>query len=123
MAPLSMLCGGKDKGAPRLAQHFNIVRPLVVDGQFRQNEAVTIARFWKCDGRYWATAFEGETIEPKRIVTGNAAHVRLQQNVPELFERLIRAGLPHHVVLFYGKHARLFEQIAAALGLGWVSAN
>lgn len=120
MAPISMLHAIGSESGPRLAQHFNIVRPLVIDGQFRAGETVTIARFWKCDGQYNATAFEGITVAPRRLVTGNAAHVQVQFDVPSHFDTLIHEGLPHHVALFYGNHQNQFRALSRALRLKWI---
>jgi L-fucose isomerase-like protein len=107
---------------PRLAKHFNIQRPLVVDGQFRVGEPMTVARLWKSGGKYHVTAFEGQTIAPRRIVTGNAAHLECTGfNINEAFDDLIHEGLPHHVVLFYGNHAARFRKLARLMKLHWVA--
>jgi L-fucose isomerase-like protein len=122
IAPISMLEPMGGNHGPKLANHFNIVRPLVVDGQFRVNEPMTVARFWKCCGKYHVTAFEGTTVPPRRIVTGNAAHLHCGKiNVPEAFDQLIHEGLPHHVALFYGSHAARFRKLARLMKLHWVA--
>jgi L-fucose isomerase-like protein len=115
-APLNML------DAPSLDEHFNIKKPTVVNGALRVGEPVTVARVWRCDDRYRLGAFEGRTVAPRRTVTGNAGWVEVDGgNVPALFDRLCHAGLPHHPVLFYGRHADAFRRLARMLGIDWVA--
>jgi L-fucose isomerase-like protein len=105
---------------PTLARHFNIVRPLVVDGEMRRDEPVTVARLWRVDDRYHLTAFEGVTIAPKRKITGNIAHVRVHGGaVRRRFVDLCHAGMPHHPVVFYGHHTDAFRRLSRALNIVW----
>lgn len=122
MAPLDMCNAiGSDDG-PTLGEHFNGARPFVVDGRLRGNQPVTVSRIWRCDNRYHMTAFEGRAIPPKRNVTGNSLLVEVDGGrVPERFDRLVHAGLPHHVILHYGNHAETFHRLARLLGLDWHS--
>jgi len=120
MAPLDMCDAPGCEGAPALAAHFNIVKPLVANGRIRAGEPVTVTRLWRCDNRYHLTAFEGQTVEPRRNVTGNTALVRLAKpGVPELFDRLVHAGMPHHVLVSFGSHAGTMRRLARLLDLGW----
>jgi L-fucose isomerase-like protein len=126
MAPMNMCNAAGSAGAPSLAKHFNIVKPLVVDGCIRENEAVTVARLWRCDGEYHMTAFEARTIAPRRKLTGNTVLVELsgeeiaqRGTVPERFDRLVHAGMPHHVLLSFGTHAATFRRLARAVGIRW----
>lgn len=120
MAPLDMCNAvGSDDG-PALGEHFNGARPFVVDGRLQKDRAVTISRLWRCDNRYHMTAFEGHAIAPKRKVSGNSLLVEVEgRKVPERFDRLIHAGLPHHVLLHYGNHAETFRRLARLLDLDW----
>ncbi|MGC2299439.1 MAG: hypothetical protein WA476_11595, partial [Acidobacteriaceae bacterium] len=121
MAPLDMCEDAGCEGAPSLAIHFNIPKPLVVNGRIRVGEAMTVTRLWRCDGRYHLTAFEGESVQPERNVTGNTVLVRLSEpGVPARFDRLIHAGMPHHVLLSFGNHAGQMRRLARMLGLNWV---
>jgi L-fucose isomerase-like protein len=113
VAPLEMC----DK--PTLAKHFNIAKPMVVDGPLKTDLPVTIARLWRCDGKYHLTAFEGRTIKPRRSVTGNAALVKTDIDVPAWFDAALHAGLPHHVVAFAGHHADSFRRVARVLKTHW----
>lgn len=126
MAPMDMCNAAGSAGGPSLAKHFNIVKPLVVDGCIREGEAVTVARLWRCDGEYHMTAFEGRTISPRRKLTGNTVLVELSEEeiaragtVPARFDRLVHAGMPHHVLLSFGTHAETFRRLARAVGVKW----
>jgi len=101
--------------------HFNIAKPIVIDGQLRENEPVTIARLWRCDERYHLTAFEGRSIPMSRRLTGNTAKVEVTGgHVPDWFDTLCHAGTPHHPVLFYGHHCGLLRRLARMLAIHWI---
>jgi L-fucose isomerase-like protein len=121
MAPISWL------ERASLGRHFNIEKPLVVDGPIRANEPITAARIWRVDGRYFATAIQGKTIRNPRELTGNTALVEFTRDeIPGggdmnvWFDILVHAGLPHHVALFRGHHADAFRRLARMLGVGWI---
>jgi L-fucose isomerase-like protein len=121
MAPMNMCNPVGTRGGPTLGAHFNIVKPLVVNAEIQVDRPVTITRLWRCDGRYRMTAFEGRTVPARRKVTGNSVLVEVAgQSVPERFDRLVHEGLPHHVLLSFGKEAEMFRRMARALGLEWV---
>lgn len=106
-----------------LSKHFNITKPMVVDGPLKVDMPVTIARLWRCDNKYHLTAFEGTTIKPRRSLTGNTALVQTNgMNVPGWFDEAIHAGLPHHVVMFAGSHADSFRRLARVLKIAWFDA-
>jgi L-fucose isomerase-like protein len=126
MAPMDMCNATGSEGGPSLAKHFNIVKPLVVDGCIREGEAVTVARLWRCDGEYHMTAFEGRTVPPRRKLTGNTVLMEVSEEeiarggtVPERFDRLVHAGMPHHVLLSFGTHAETFRRLARTIGVKW----
>ena len=52
MAPMDMCSPVGSEGAPTLAKHFNIVKPIAVDTSLLINEDVAIARLWRCDNRW-----------------------------------------------------------------------
>jgi len=120
IAPLSWI------DRPSLGRHFNIDKPLVVDGPIRINEPVTIARLWRCDGRYFGMAFEGRTLANPRRLTGNTALVEIARETPpggdvhETFDTLLHAGMPHHVALFLGRHREAFRRLARMLRVQWI---
>ena len=120
MAPLDMCnpAGGTD--GPALAEHFNVTKPMVVEGKLQVGQPVTVSRLWRCDNTYHMTAFEGRSIEPKRQVTGNSLLMEVDgENVPEWFDRLVHAGMPHHFTLHYGNYAETFRRLARLLGVEW----
>ena len=120
MAPLDMCNPIADEDGPTIAEHFNGSRPFVVDGRLQINHPVTISRLWRCDNRYHMTAFEGQAIPPKRKVTGNSLLVEVEgAPVPERFDRLIHAGMPHHVHLHFGNHAETLRRFARLLNIAW----
>jgi L-fucose isomerase-like protein len=127
MAPMNMCNPIGSAGGPVLAAHFNIVKPLVVNAEILVDQPVTVTRLWRCDGVYHMTAFEGRTVPARRKLTGNTVLVELAEseiasggNVPAKFDRLVHAGMPHHVLLSFGKQAETFRRLARALRLEWV---
>jgi L-fucose isomerase-like protein len=121
MAPLSMCHPVGDDDGPSLARHFNIVKPLVVDGELEPEKPVTIMRLWRCDNEYKMTAFEGKSIPPRRRLTGNTVLVEVEgRSVTERFEALIHEGMPHHVLLYNGHCADTYRRLARVMGIRWV---
>lgn len=121
IAPFEMLYPIGSENGPSLAHHFNIARPLVVDGRLRAGEKMTVARFWKCDSRYHVMAFEGETAPCPKNLAGNSTLLQVANcNVCDMFDSLCHEGLPHHVALFLGSHADRFRRLARLLGVHWV---
>lgn len=120
-APFSLCEPPGTPGAPRLARHFNTKKPLVVEATIRAGLPVTLARLWRCDGRYLLTAREGETLRPRRHLQMTNGLVRLPGQDPgEWWEELCHHGMPHHVALFAGHHASLLRRFARALGAPFV---
>jgi L-fucose isomerase-like protein len=120
MAPLDMCYGVGCEGGPSIANHFNNLRPFVVDGPIRTGGPVTVSRLWRCDGRYHLAAFEGQAIPPRRHLTGNTLLVEVEgETVPEKFDRLVHAGLPHHVTVHFGNYAETLRRLARLLGIEW----
>ncbi|HTL28932.1 MAG TPA: hypothetical protein VL282_06925 [Tepidisphaeraceae bacterium] len=114
-APLGML----ENAA--LGPHFNIDKPLVVNGALKVDQPVTLARLWRCDDRYHATAFEGRTIPLKRKLSGNQALIQVDGGgVYNWFDTLCHAGMPHHPVMFVGHHRERFRRLARLIGINWL---
>ena len=121
MAPLSMCNAIGSPDGPSLGRHFNIVKPLVVDGALQAGKPVTIARLWRCDNEYRMTAFEGRSIPPRRSLTGNTVLVEVTgRSVTERFDALVHEGMPHHVLLYYCHCAETHRRLARLLGIRWV---
>lgn len=122
MAPMTMCDAVGSEYGPELDLHFNIAKPYVVNGRIRTDEAVTVMRLWRCDNQYHLTAFEGQTVAPRRKVTGNSVLVEIAgESVSSRFDRLLHAGLPHHVLLSFGHHAETFHRMARLLEIEWVA--
>ncbi len=120
-APMGLCAPVNEPGGPRIARHFNIKKPAVVEATLREQMQITIMRFWRCDGSYHLTAREGHTIKPKRHLMGTNALARLAgQDAGEWFEELCHQGMPHHVVVFEGHHASLLRRLARVLNVPFV---
>ena len=120
-APLTMCDSIGSAHGPRLAQHFNVPKPLVVDANLRADEPVTIFRLWRCDGRYHLMAHDAKTIQPRRPLPGTNGLVEVpDRDVYEWFEELCHAGMPHHLAVFPGHNASLLRRFARQTGLDWV---
>lgn len=120
-APMSLSPPPGEPGGPRIARHFNIKKPTVVEATIRENMPVTLLRFWRLDGSYYLTAREGETLRPRRHLMGTNSLVLLAQQDPrEWFEELCYQGMPHHVAMFPGHHAGLLRRLARVLQIHFV---
>jgi L-fucose isomerase-like protein len=120
-APMSLSPPPREPGGPRLARHYNIKKPTVVEATIRENMPVTILRFWRLEGRYYLTAREGQTIRPQRHLMGTNALARLEQQDPRAwFEELCHQGMPHHVAMFEGHHAEMLQRLARILNIHFV---
>ena len=120
-APMSLCAPVGKPGGPRIARHFNIKKPAVVEATLRENMPITVMRFWRCDGDYYVTAREGRTIRPKRHLMGTNALAQMDKQDPrEWFEELCHQGMPHHVALFEGHAEELLKRLARALGMRFV---
>lgn len=119
-APIQLCNPVGSADGPSLGAHFNIKKPLVVDGVLRTDLPITIARLWRCDDQYHLTACHGRTIAPVRKLTGNHALVEVaDRDVRGWFDDLCHAGMPHHVVLFVGHHQETFRRLARAMKINW----
>lgn len=120
-APMALCAPVGEPGGPRIARHFNIKKPAVVEATLRENMPITIMRFWRCDGSYYLTAREGRTIKPKRHLMGTNGLARLERQDPrEWFEELCHQGMPHHVAVFEGHSADLLRRLARALRIHFI---
>ena len=120
MAPLDMCNEPGCAEGPSIGDHFNNIRPMVVDGPIRTGGSVTVTRLWRADGRYHLTAFEGRAVPPRRKLTGNTLLVEFPEGgIGDRFQRLVQAGMPHHVTAHFGCHAEALRLLARMLGLEW----
>jgi L-fucose isomerase-like protein len=121
MAPLTMCYAAGETDGPVLARHFNINKPLVVDAPLQTDQPATVMRLWHCDNRYFMAAVEGQAVRPRRRLTGNTLLFETDYNVPEYFDKLIHAGMPHHVLLFYTHCGETFRRLARMMRVSWVA--
>jgi L-fucose isomerase-like protein len=121
MAPLTMCYAAGETNGPVLARHFNITKPLVVDAPLQTDQPATVMRLWHCDSQYFMTAVEGQTVRPRRNLTGNTVLFETDKNVSEYFDKLIHAGMPHHVLLFYAHCGEAFRRLARMMQMNWVA--
>jgi L-fucose isomerase-like protein len=120
-APMALSPPPGEPGGPRIARHFNIKKPAVVEATIRADMPVTILRFWRCDGNYFLTAREGVTVRPRRHLMGTNALARLEAQDPgDWFEELCHQGMPHHVAAFEGHRASLLRRLARILHIHFV---
>jgi L-fucose isomerase-like protein len=118
MAPFQLSVAQGEPGGPRLARHFNNGKPLCVDAQLRPGMDVTLFRLWSCDGKYHLVARDGRTEPLKQPLAGNSGLIRVAGGkVPEWFEELCHRGMPHHLSVAAGHHARRLFRLARVLGI------
>ena len=117
-APMSLCAPPGEPGAPVIARHFNIKKPAVIEATLRIKMPVTVMRLWRCDGKYFLTAREGRTIQPKRRLMGtNGLAQLIRQDPRQWFEDLCYQGMPHHVVVFEGHHLELLKRFAQVMNI------
>jgi L-fucose isomerase-like protein len=114
-APISLCEPIGKPGGPRLAKHFNIKKPMVIEASIRAEMPVTVFRLWRLDGKYFMTAREGETIKPPRQLMATNGFVRMKENPAEWFEEMCYAGMPHHVAVIQGFHVAFLKRFARAM--------
>jgi L-fucose isomerase-like protein len=119
-APMSLCEAVGTPGGPRIARHFNIKKPAVIEGTLRAGMPVTVFRFWRLDGKYLLTAREGETIKPKRNLMATNGLARMKDDPSEWFENLCHAGMPHHVAVVQGHHADLLKRFGRTMQMEFV---
>jgi L-fucose isomerase-like protein len=116
-APVSLCDPVGTPGGPRIARHFNIKKPACLEATIRAGMPITVYRFWRCDGKYIFSAREGETIKPKRHLMMTNALARMNCDPREWFEDLCHEGMPHHVAVIQGHHAKYLERLARVMDI------
>ncbi len=120
-APFQLCVGPDGDRSPQIAGHFNNGRPAVVDATLRAGMPITLFRLWHRQGEYVFTAFEGETVEPRRHLRGTNGVGRFASiDLNECFPRLLRAGFPHHPVIVEGHVRSHLGTLMANLGVSCV---
>ena len=86
--------------------------------KIRADLPVTVFRIWRCDGEYRLAVGEGQTLEPRQPLLGSNGLAQMADcDVNEWFEELIHAGMPHHVAVVGGHHARTLKRWARLAGV------
>jgi L-fucose isomerase-like protein len=117
-APLGLCDPVGSEFGPRIARHFNNKKPAVVNANIRADMPITVFRLWRCDGEYRMVAFEGQTLEPRQPLLGsNGLALIPELDVEELFDELVHVGMPHHVAVVAGPHARALTRWARMAGV------
>jgi L-fucose isomerase-like protein len=119
-APMSLCEPVGTPGGPRVARHFNIKKPAVIEATIRAGMPVTVFRFWRLEGKYLLTAREGGTIKPKRHLMMTNALTRMKNDPREWFEDLCHAGMPHHVAVVQGHHEAWLRRMARVMDIKFV---
>jgi L-fucose isomerase-like protein len=116
-APMSFCRPIGEPDGPRIARHFNIKKPAVIEATIREGMPITVYRFWRLGGKYHLTAREGDTIKPKRHLMATNALARMKDDPGEWFETLCHQGMPHHVAVVQGHHAALLKRMARVMNI------
>ena len=117
-APLRLCDPVGSEFGPRIARHFNNHKAAVLNADIRADMPITVFRLWRCDGEYRLAVFEGQTLKPRQPLLGsNGLALIPGVDVDELFDELVHAGMPHHVAVVAGQHARALERWARMAGV------
>jgi L-fucose isomerase-like protein len=109
---------------PRVSRHFNNRKAAVVDADLLADMPVTLFRLWRCDHAYRLAAFEGTTLVPRRPLQGtNGLAAICHADVRDLFDALCHEGMPHHLAMVRGHHARILRRWARLAGVQVVSGH
>ncbi|MFA6542905.1 MAG: hypothetical protein WCS99_00665 [Limisphaerales bacterium] len=121
MAPFQLCPAIGAPGGPRLSRHFNNRKPLCVDAELRADMDVTLFRLWSCDGQYHLAAVEARTERLQPALAGNSALLRLAgRSVPNWFDDLCHAGMPHHLSIAEGRHAGRLRRFARLVNISFL---
>lgn len=114
-APMSLCEPVGTPGGPKIARHFNIKKPACLEATVRAGMPITVYRFWRCDGKYIFSAREGETLKPRRHLMMTNCLARMNCDPGDWFEELCHAGMPHHVAVVQGHHAKFLQRLARVM--------
>jgi len=108
-----------EPGAPKLAKHFNIKKPTVLESELKTGMPLTLFRLWRCDGEYRLTSCDAESVKPRQLMCSNGRARLLNRNPNDWFEDMCRAGMPHHLNAFPGNHSEKLKRFASIAGIKW----
>lgn len=112
-APRSMA----DPACPPAATiHSNRRMPLLMQFALKPGR-VTFARISQARGSAMMTLATGEMIAAPPSFSGTSGVVRFDAPVSIVRDRMLNAGIEHHMALIYGDHAGAVDNVASRLGL------
>ena len=117
--PPSLSPAKGERGSPKIAKHFNIKKPTVLESELKIGMPLTLFRLWRCDGEYRLTACDAESVEPRPLMCSNGRARLLNRNPKDWFADMCRAGMPHHLNVFPGNHAEKLKRFAGVAGIEW----
>ena len=117
--PPSLSPPAGESGAPKIAKHFNVNKPTVLESELKVGIPLTLFRLWRCDGEYRLTACDAESVKARPLMCSNGRARLLNRKPNDWFEDMCRAGMPHHLNVFQGNHAAKLIRFAAIAGIRW----
>jgi len=117
--PPSLSPPAGESGAPKIAKHFNVKKPTVLESELKVGIPLTLFRLWRCDGEYRLTACDAESVKARPLMCSNGRARLLNRKPNDWFEDMCRAGMPHHLNVFQGNHAAKLKRFAAIAGIRW----
>ncbi len=119
-APPSLCPPTGEPGAAKIAKHFNIKKPTVLEGEIKECMPLTLFRLWRFDGEYRLTSCDAVSEKPRRKLMMSNGQARLLNRQPnEWFEDMCYAGMPHHLNVFPGNHTAKLKRFARVAGIKW----
>jgi len=119
-APPSLCPPKGEEGAAKIAKHFNIVKPTVLEGELKAGMPLTLFRLWRCDGKYHLTSADAVSEKPRRKLMMSNGQARLLNRKPnEWFEAMCHVGMPHHLNVFTGNHSSKLKRFSIVAGIEW----
>ena len=112
-APISM----RDQEVEATATiHTNRTMPLLYQFPLKPGR-VTFARVSQAFGDPRMVLAGGEVLRRPMAFTGTSGTVRFDRPMVEVLDRVIGAGLEHHLAITYGDHRPSLREVAAAMNL------
>lgn len=112
-APISM----RDPDVqPTATIHTNRKMPLLFEFSLKPGP-VTFMRLSQAFGEPKMVIAHGEMLSRPMAFTGTSGVVRFEGGTARTLDRMIAAGLEHHMALAYGDHRAALADVGAALGL------
>jgi len=96
--------------------HSNRKMPLLFQFALKPGR-VTLARISQAGGEQFLVIAGGEMQEAPPSFSGTSGVLRLDRPASDMRDKLLAAGLEHHIALVYGDHRAALEHVAHELGL------